>query len=497
LTGAAGAQTAVEGGETATENTAAETSALLAAHEIAYPRGGHAPTLRRLLLAGDAVAVLIALVIALAVAPESSGPHEFIYGLFAVPLMTFLFKLYGLYDRDAKRISHSTVDDLPWLFHATVIGTLLLWLYSRSTPMGRLDYPELLIFACGGMVLVTAARVVLRGLASRLIGGDRALLVGGGELANAFVGKLAAHPEYRVKVIGALMPDHEDETEERAALPVLGTLDQIEDVAEAQGVSRVVFSPRDIDDRELEELLRTCRRLALQVSVLPTLSDVLGPAVEVDDVEGVTVLGINPPWLPRSSRKLKRAMDVAIAGSLLTLAFPLLLLVAIAIKLNSRGPIFFSQERVGKGGRRFRVFKFRTMVSDAEQLRADLLERSSDPNWLKLDHDPRVTRVGRRLRRLSLDELPQLWNVVRGEMSMVGPRPLIPAEDERVLGWARGRLDLTPGITGYWQVLGRTRIPFDEMVKLDYLYVMNWSLWEDVRLMLRTLPAVLGGRGAN
>ena len=137
------------------------------------------------------------------------------------------------------------------------------------------------------------------------------------------------------------------------------------------------------------------------------------------------------------------------------------------------------------------------MVSNAEQLRADLLSHSSDPNWLKLDHDPRVTRIGRWMRRLSLDELPQVWNVLRGEMSMVGPRPLIPAVDERVLGWARGRLDLTPGITGYWQVLGRTTIPFEEMVKLDYLYVTNWSLWADVRLILRTLPVVLRRDGAN
>ena len=190
-------------------------------------------------------------------------------------------------------------------------------------------------------------------------------------------------------------------------------------------------------------------------------------------------------------------MDLLLAAPLLILAAPLLGLLAIAIKLDSRGPVFFAQERVGRAGRHFRLFKLRTMVADAEQRRAELLAQSTDPGWLKLDHDPRITRIGRRLRRLSLDELPQLWNVVRGEMSMVGPRPLIPAEDEHVQGWARGRLDLTPGITGYWQVLGRTRIPFEEMVKLDYLYVMNWSLWEDVRLMLRTLPVVVGGRGAN
>ncbi len=137
------------------------------------------------------------------------------------------------------------------------------------------------------------------------------------------------------------------------------------------------------------------------------------------------------------------------------------------------------------------------MVNDAEERRAALLEHSDDPNWLKLERDPRITRVGRLLRRTSLDELPQLGNVLRGDMSLVGPRPLIEAEDDLVLGWGRERLDLTPGITGYWQVLGRTRIPFEEMVKLDYLYVMNWSLWSDVRLIIRTLPTIVGGRGAN
>jgi exopolysaccharide biosynthesis polyprenyl glycosylphosphotransferase len=475
---------------------AALEEARLVREQVVTPRRtSRDPALRRLLLAGDALGVLLALALALVVAPGRS--HSFVWGLFAIPLMAVVFKLYGLYDRDVKRISHSTVDDLPWLFHATVIGGLLLWLYSRYTPLHRLDFLEILFFGLAVIVCVMGLRWIVRTTAAALIGYDRALLVGGGPLTNAFLRKLAHHPEYGIKVIGTLIPEHGDEAEQNGTLPVLGTLTQIEGVAALHDVSRVVFSPRAIDDNELEELLRTCQSLALKVSVLPTLSDVLGPAVEVDDVEGVTVLGINPPWLPRSSRMLKRAMDLAIAAGMLTLALPLLALIAIAIKLDSRGSVFFTQERVGKAGRRFRLYKFRTMVSDAEQLRNSLLAESTDPNWLKLDRDPRVTWLGRHLRRLSLDELPQLWNVVRGEMSMVGPRPLIPAEDERVLGWARGRLDLTPGITGYWQVLGRTRIPFDEMVKLDYLYVMNWSLWEDVRLMLRTLPAVLGGRGAN
>jgi lipopolysaccharide/colanic/teichoic acid biosynthesis glycosyltransferase len=194
---------------------------------------------------------------------------------------------------------------------------------------------------------------------------------------------------------------------------------------------------------------------------------------------------------------MKRALDVLGASLLLLLAAPLLPLIALAIKLDSRGPVFFRQLRVGRGGRRFRLVKFRTMVEGAEALTQELFRLSEDPHWLKLASDPRVTRIGRLLRLSSLDELPQLWNVLKGDMSLVGPRPLLESEDCLIEGWARGRLDLTPGLTGPWQVLGRTIIPFQEMVKLDYLYVTNWSLWTDLRLMLRTVPAILKRRGAN
>jgi lipopolysaccharide/colanic/teichoic acid biosynthesis glycosyltransferase len=176
---------------------------------------------------------------------------------------------------------------------------------------------------------------------------------------------------------------------------------------------------------------------------------------------------------------------------------PLLAVIAIAIRATSSGPVLFRQERIGLGGRRFRLVKFRTMDADAEMKLDDLLAESRDPNWLLVDDDPRITRVGALLRSTSLDELPQLWNVLVGQMSLVGPRPLQERDDANVLGWSRSRLDLTPGITGYWQVLGRTTIPFEEMLKLDYLYVANWSLWGDLRLIMQTLPVVLSRRGAN
>ncbi|MBV9310945.1 MAG: sugar transferase, partial [Solirubrobacterales bacterium] len=263
------------------------------------------------------------------------------------------------------------------------------------------------------------------------------------------------------------------------------------------GIDRVLVSHNDIDEPQMVAMLHQCRRLGIKMTVVPRLFDALGPAVALDEVEGITVLGINPPVLSRSSRALKRLMDVVGAFFALVLSAPVLLVIVLAIKLDSKGTVLFRQQRIGRGGKRFWLVKFRTMRPDAEAMTAELLSASEDPHWLKLDHDPRVTRVGRKLRMLSLDELPQLWNVLKGEMSLVGPRPLIEREAHQLEEWAWARIDLTPGLTGLWQVLGRTNIPFAEMAKLDYVYVTNWSLWGDIRLLLRTLPVVFSRRGAN
>ncbi len=279
---------------------------------------------------------------------------------------------------------------------------------------------------------------------------------------------------------------------------MLGGIDQLESVVRRYAVNRVLISTGFIGGgNEQLDLLRRSRDLGLKVSLLPTPFDAMGPSVEVDDLEGVTVLGLNPPVLSRSSRFIKRSMDLAGAGGLLFLVGPLMLIIALVVRTTSPGPALFRQRRIGRHGQAFTVWKFRTMHVDAEDRAEGLRALSKDPDWLHLEHDPRVTPVGRFLRRVSLDELPQLWNVVRGDMSIVGPRPLIESEDQRVERWGRRRLELTPGITGLWQVLGRTNIPFEEMVKLDYLYVANWTVWGDVRLILRTLPVLLSRRGAN
>ena len=192
------------------------------------------------------------------------------------------------------------------------------------------------------------------------------------------------------------------------------------------------------------------------------------------------------------------AVAVLVLGASLGLlaVAPLLLVIAVAVKLEDGGPVFFRQQRVGRYGRRFRMLKFRTMVPDADALKESLRDRNEAKEGLfKIAEDPRVTRVGRLLRRSALDELPQLWNIVRGEMSLVGPRPLVLDEDQRIEGWHRRRLELTPGMTGPWQILGPSRVPLREMVAIDYLYVANWSLWTDIKILLRTVPHVLGRRG--
>jgi exopolysaccharide biosynthesis polyprenyl glycosylphosphotransferase len=460
-------------------------------------RHGHRDyVIRRLLVAADVAGIVLALVVTAAVDPLPGANLDVIpWGLVTVPMWIVVFKLYGLYDRDLKRVSHSTVDDVPWLFHGVVIGTLLTWLMFKGLPPGRLPFVSVLAFGLTALASILTLRSVMRSSAIRVLGPERVVLVGSDRMVQVLVRKMRSHPEYGLEPVGIILSGSAATTV--PDLPVLDGSGDVADIARQHGGDRLVVSHSELSEDQLVSIVRRCKGLMMKVSLLPQVFDALGPSVEIDDVEGVTLLGINPPVLGRSSRVMKRCLDLAGATALIVLLLPLLAAIAIAIKLDSRGPVFFRQNRVGRGGARFDVLKFRTMHRDAEQRRAELLADSIDPNWLHIENDPRITRVGRRLRHLSLDEIPQLWNVLRGEMSLVGPRPLIESEDRMIGGWGRSRLDLTPGMTGVWQVLGRTNIPFEEMVKLDYLYVTNWSLWTDIRLLLRTLPAVITRRGAN
>ncbi|MGI8803275.1 MAG: exopolysaccharide biosynthesis polyprenyl glycosylphosphotransferase [Solirubrobacteraceae bacterium] len=451
--------------------------------------------LRRVLALSDLFGVTAALILTLALAPGGFGFGRVSYAVAGAPLWIVVFKLYGLYDRDVKRISHTTIDDVPPLFHALLIGSLGEWIYFHLTDR-EFVFADVLVFAASAAVFVVAGRVCVRAAVARIVSAERVLVIGSGAGMQALVGKMRTNPRYRLQPVAIM----DSPAAARAlGLPLVGRLgvDSLEDIVIAHRVGRVVLSDAEIDEAQLLTVLRECKAVSVKVSMLPAISSAIGPSVEVDDVAGITVLGINPPVLSRTSALLKRGVDLVGSAVLLVLTAPLMLALALLVRRSSPGRVFFRQTRIGKGGKSFELVKLRTMVADAEAQHAALLARSRDPAWLDVLADPRVTGIGRFLRTTSLDELPQLWNVLRGEMSLVGPRPLIAAEDSKIDGWGRGRLDLTPGMTGLWQVLGRTSLPFEEMVRLDYLYVTNWSLWGDARLMLRTLPVVLRRSGAN
>jgi exopolysaccharide biosynthesis polyprenyl glycosylphosphotransferase len=265
----------------------------------------------------------------------------------------------------------------------------------------------------------------------------------------------------------------------------------------------VIVAFMDDSTEHAVEIVRSLQRPDIQVDVVPRFFDLVGPSCEIHTLEGLPLVGIPSLRLSRSSRLVKRTVDVVLAVAALVVLSPVLLAIAIAIEIETRGPVLFRQRRMGAGDTPFRIFKFRTMTADAEDRKDEVrhlnkhLAPGSDPRMFKIPDDPRITKVGAFLRRYSLDELPQLLNVVEGTMSLVGPRPLIPEESQHVDNWARRRTDLKPGITGLWQVLGRSDIPFEEMVKLDYLYVTTWSLWQDITLMFRTIPVALGTRGGS
>ena len=450
-------------------------------------------TIRRGLAAADIAAVLATYSI---VFGPAMAWTDVLWSLVVLPGWTVLFKAYGLYEGDIKRVTRGVLADLGSVIHAALVGTVLLWLYTRVTPLPAVEADALVISVFALAISVSVLRIAARRALRRLLGAERVVIVGDSASIPLLTRKLRAHPEYGMELVGAV---GDPDAAGTADLPVLadpGALD-LRRLAAQHRLDRIIFAGSQEIEGTLADLVRSAHRIELKVDYLPHPLDVLGAGVEVDDIEGVTVFSLYPPVLPRSSRVVKRIMDIGGALVALVLAAPVMLAVAVAVKLDAAGPVLFRHRRVGRGGRPFWVPKFRTMVADAEALRAPLLAQSRDPHWLLLDDDPRVTRIGRVLRRTSLDELPQLWSVLKGDMSLVGPRPLVEAEDRQITGWGRGRLDLTPGLTGLWQVLGRTSIPFEEMVKLDYVYVTNWSLWGDVKLLLRTLPVLLSKRGAN
>ena len=452
---------------------------------------------RRALAAADVSALTIShLAVALTLAPQLAFDTRRLWLIAALPLWVLANKLLGLYDRDANLIHKSTVSELPRIVQSILLGTGMVFLIGPAIGI-PLTRAGTIAFCLVAIVAMAGLRYGVRRVAQDRLPPERCLIVGSGPVASAVARKIGSHPEYGATVIGfADSSRASDGNHRHGRVFALERATDIEGICRRHEVERVILGFSSFSPEEQLELIQTSKLLDLKVSVVPRLFEMTGPAVEVDEVEGMTLLGLRGFARTRSSLFLKRAIDVTFASLGLIALLPLMATIALAIKLSSPGPVLYAQNRIGRNNRKFKLYKFRTMSDGADELKAQLADRNEARHpMFKIADDPRVTRLGRLLRRTSLDEIPQLWNVLRGEMSLVGPRPLVPSEDAHVVGWHRDRLRLTPGLTGPWQVMGRTAIPFDEMVKLDYLYVAEWSLWKDLELLLRTAPVVLLGRG--
>jgi exopolysaccharide biosynthesis polyprenyl glycosylphosphotransferase len=419
-------------------------------------------------------------------------------GLFcaSLPGWLILAKIYGLYDRDEERADHSTADEVFSVFYILAVGTFGFYAFAYLFPgLTAIPLGKILTFLALSIPLVVLARVIARWACRRTDAyTQNTLIVGAGFVGQRVALKLLHHPEYGANVVGFVDEHPRQREDDLGDLTILGQVADLVEIIREYEVERVIVAFSQHPHVKTLDLIRHLNGMDVQVDIVPRLFEVIGPHSTIHAAEGLPLIGLAPARLDRYSLALKRGMDIT--GSMLGLLFlsPLFVLAALAIKLDSPGPVFFRQTRVGRDDHEFEILKFRTMIADADERKGEVVHLNkhlgSDERMFKVNNDPRTTRVGRFLRGRSLDEFPQLFNVLRGEMSLVGPRPLIPEEHHHVGGWARRRLDLKPGMTGLWQVLGRDDIPFGEMIGLDYRYVTTWSLARDFKLMLMTFAVL-------
>jgi exopolysaccharide biosynthesis polyprenyl glycosylphosphotransferase len=384
----------------------------------------------------------------------------------------------------------------PTLLHVVVsaISTALILAVTFSYALGDQRFSRIwfaagwLFTAVGLIVWRSAAQQLVQATRMVLVPANRAVIVG----ANALGQQVADELSGRFQVLGYV--DNGSDLDGRSSLPLLGPIARLPRLVQELAIDELVIAlPGDRRDQVTTVIARGFQR-RVKVKLIPDMGDLLPQSFDVHHLGGRPYIGFSPVahvnWL-------KRIADLLLTGAGLLVTWPLFALIAIAIKLDSPGPVLYRQQRVGKDGRLFQMMKFRSMSQDAEQRRAALLAANeADGPIFKIRNDPRITRVGRWLRRTSLDELPQVFNVLRGEMSLVGPRPPLPSEVEEYEQWQLGRLRAVPGMTGLWQVSGRSDVSFHDMVRLDLHYIRNWSFSLDLEILWRTLPAVVRSRGA-
>jgi exopolysaccharide biosynthesis polyprenyl glycosylphosphotransferase len=449
--------------------------------------------LRRLLALGDWGALLAALAV-VTLATSSTDTGTFFWAVLFSPSWVIVVKLHGLYDNDHRRIRHSTLDELPSLVSASVLGTLVLDGLLAISPAGPLSPASAIGVGVGALLASFVARGVLRFVFHLLTPLATGLVIGPPQAVDMVARRVSTHPETRLALVGYLSTESEGTATE---LPRLGSAADISRVSREQGIERVVVTELEMGDVDAEHLIGECKAEGLALTFLPQHYGLLGPGIELNRLAELPVLDFRFSDPPRSTVAMKRTLDIVVSGLLLVLLSPLLVGVAIWILLDDGGPVFFRQRRAGKEGEPFTMVKFRTMVTDAEQRLPELVDiENLDQPAFKIQDDPRVTRSGRGLRRTSIDELPQLFNVLRGEMSLVGPRPeeenVVALYDER----QRSRLAIKPGITGPMQVYGRSDLTFEERLAMERDYLDNLSLLTDLEILMRTPRAMVRGEGA-
>jgi exopolysaccharide biosynthesis polyprenyl glycosylphosphotransferase len=443
---------------------------------------------RRALLTADVVAALVVVALLLAWLPA----HELSWTALLLPvLVPLMHAANGLYLRDGQVINKSTLDEAPVLFRAATITTVVSYLIQSGILVSPIGAQVVGSIWLGLTVCIPAGRVLARHAVRGRLPPERCLVIGDSEEGRRISAKLSSPLGTKSQLVGVrpLTTGGDDEQHGGRMLRALAA-----DV-ERLDVHRVVIAADAAAPQQQLAAIHAAKSLGVKVSVLPRVLEVVGSSATYDFIDGLTLLGVPRFGLSRSAELVKRSFDLACSALALVILAPLMLAIAAAVKLTSTGPVFFRQTRIGRGGAPFSMLKFRSMYDGADGLKDSLRRRNEQQGLFKIADDPRVTPIGRRLRRTSLDELPQLFNVIKGEMGLVGPRPLVPEEDAHIHGWHRRRLHLTPGMTGPWQVLGTARIPLAEMVTIDYLYVANWSAWGDVKIMLRTIGAVVARRG--
>jgi len=487
------------------------------------------PTVKVLLVLGDAVAAAVSFIGAFRIRQSVSafGNNGWLwsdqfapYG--ALLIIVVIIRLLTMRYVQLYRIrgEFSFVDDALRVFKATAIGSLLIvaaaFLYRggfafRSFSYARGVFLVDFVFALLSIGLIRfVVRTIQTAVRKRQINLIPTLVVGRGTEASLFIREMRERPALGYRVIGVvdITPLDGRESDSYEGVPVVSNLEGLPDAIRDSGANEVIIADPNVNaDALFDVMIRCGRRRGVEFRIAPSLFNCLPRKTEIDQIGVLPMIRLFREPLSSGSRLVKRSLDILISALAILLLFPLWLLIAVLIKLDSRGPIFYTQERVGMDGRLFLVFKFRTMKADAdpekhrEYQRAFIAGRaeanlgdSTRPTYKLLD-DPRITRVGKVLRRTSLDEVPQLLNVLMGDMSVVGPRPPIPYEVEAYELWHRKRLDMKPGLTGLWQVSGRNRLPFEEMVRLDLFYIENWSLLLDLKIILRTGLVMIGGEG--